>query len=317
MKGFPRLSIGLSVAAALSACGGGGGSESGAGPQPFVVPAQYFPASYAPFATTHTVANLEGLWVVLMDGRLVYQNLVGVNGSNFREEDQIHSRYFVRLKKRIDQPDAYYIHSCGPLAARDDAVTRTAAATMEIPFYDGPCCSSRYQMDVIDATTIRASHLTGSRTYNSGLNLSWNLSFTLERISDDPLRALAELHDNRTASTEPIGCAFEADGTYLQTQNDSTRQNFREEGRYFAAAAYRPSALDNDFATHTPLFGAGDHIGNMTEAQYDGTHYQSGQSGFAIQLEHLAAGNATSTDAIVLRPPATAPVVDVTLDVQP
>ncbi len=306
--------ISICAAFMLSACGGGGGSTES---EPFVVPARYLPVSYAPFATTHSAdGNLEGTWLVFMNGGLVSQDLIGVNGSNFREELQLYSRYLVRLKKRTDQTDSYYINSCGPIEAQDDAVTQSSG-NIEIPFYTGPCCSVRYQMTVVDPVTIQASNLTGGRTYNSGRNVSWNLSFTLKRISDNPLHAIAQFHDNKAASTVESGCPYESDGTYIQTENDSKRQNFREDGRYYAAFAYPTSALDNDFATYSPLASITQYVGHRIQVSHGGNFYTTDQSGTTAVADRTSRGNATSVDARVFQQPPADPQVDVSLDVTP
>jgi len=251
-----------------------------------------------------------------MDGNLTTQDQQVVNGSNYREQRNLYSRYVLRFKKQDGQTDRYFINSCGPFTSRDSAVTRTSN-TVYIPFYTSACCSTEYQMSIVDPVTIEGKNLTGSSTGGSGRNLSWNLSFTLKRISDDPFKPVAQVHDNKAASTTESGCPYESEGTYVRTQNDSTRQNFREEGQFYTGYAYPSSALNSDSLSYASFAQIEEFIGRRILIFKDGSNYSTDNSGTAITLNRTATGNSTRADARVGSQASAASQVDMTFELTP
>lgn len=226
----------------LAGCGGGGD-----GAEPLTKAARFQAASYAT-ATQRTAADLEGTWIAFADGRLSQGDTMIVNGRNYREDYRLWARAVVRFRKKPNDPTRYFVYTCGPSGGRDTDSYHPTPSTIYVPFYYyGTGSWSSYEMTIIDPVTIEG---TMQRDWgwvgNSGWAMSWDLDWVLKRISDDPFHAVGMVTDVATGEATAAGCFFEADGAYVATENDDTRQNFRREGRYRQADVYRESALDSD-----------------------------------------------------------------------
>lgn len=244
----------------LAACGGGAGDDApnngNQGLAEYSKPDRYAETAYSDFVSANSTSNLEGTWVVLMDGVLKEGNTPVVNGRNDAVEYQYYARALLRLRKPDPTTDSYFIYTCGPGGARDHSTTSNGV-TIFIPFYYYSTGNfTSYSMSIVDAATMKNNSVTREWGWigNSGLAISYNLDFTIKKISDDPFANVSELTDLDTSKITQNGCFYEAEGNYLATQDDQYVQGFRKEGTFYNASAFPVSEMVSDLSSYSISF---------------------------------------------------------------
>lgn len=320
VRGLSAVVVGLMAALMLDGCGGGGGgadpsANPSAADEPKAIKAtRFLPESYAA-DTSNGLDNLEGLWIVLVEGTIAKGKTLVVNGSNYREDFQYWSRATARIRKDPGS-NLYFLYTCSLGGARD-VKTGLTNKTMTMPFYFGSTTSwINYPMALTDNGTLRNANVVKQWGWvgNSGEAMSWTLSWTLKRISNDPFAPFASVQDNKTSQNFDAGCVYEAEGSYVATQNDSERKDFRKSGLFHLSHSYPSSQLNNDIYSYSPYFELSDLKGLRQRVLAGSTVYDS-LSGDLIQASSSSVGNGLTDIITAGRSSDALPAIDMTLTV--
>jgi hypothetical protein len=315
---------------AIAACGGNSGNQptSAPTPSPTTSPApsptttptpttssgRFSPSSYPAFATTRDTSNLEGTWLGFVNGWVLFEESPLVSGLNLRNEHHFKSRTTIRIK--IDSNDRYVLYACGPAGAKSTNFSRYPSPAVEVPFvpyYEDPSWFE-YTFRAIDAVTLVGSMeqepiYVGQR----GRRMSWNLSWTVKRISDDPFAYLASVVDNLASQAEESGCIFEAEGTYSATEDDAERQDFSREGSFGWIAAF-PTTLLDDTYFRGAQFLLEDYEDYRKSYRVNESYFDSAMDD-QFEIGSAVSGNTSEHSVQIRRPEEPQPVVDAVLGI--
>ena len=246
------------VAVFLQACGDSDGEAPPAknSSAVYAMPAQYSPADYPNFVSQKSTSDLEGTWVAFLEGVREYGETPVVTGGNYKIAYQYYARYLIRLRKQPDGSDHYFVYTCGPGGARN-ASTYISGLDIFIPFLVYSTGSyANYGMAIRDAVTMERSGITRDWDWigNQGWAMSYDFSIIAKKISDNPFYSLSHFTDNQTAQSTENGCVYEAEGSYLETQDDDSVRNYRKAGTFAEVTAFPMSPLNSDLGSYSSSY---------------------------------------------------------------
>lgn len=288
----------------LSACGGGGdgGGEAGvtsggtSGLGAYAQPPRYAASSYSQFTSMKGTADLTGTWMMLISGVMTNGMTPSVTGRNYTESQQYFARAIVRINANPNLTNGYYIYSCGPGGARDTSTTYApGATTITLPYFffsTGNYVS--YPINVVDANTLQNSNIVRDWDWygSNGWAMSYTLSFTYKRVSDNPFAAVGSVTDLNAPETTEVGCVYESEGAYVATENDAYQQNLNKSGAFYIADSYPVSPVNEDLWSFSQIF----HMRNFTgyAASYSRARVFNTQNGDTISPAVSVNGNDSS-----------------------
>lgn len=252
-----KLYMGMSLIAVVffQACGGSGDEENPAesnSPTFYAMPARYSPENYPEFVSQKSTSDLEGTWIAFLEGVKEYGETPVVTGGNYKISYQYYARYVVRLRKKLDGSEEYFVYTCGPGGARD-ATTYISGPDIYIPFlvYSSGSYTS-YGMTIRDAITIENTSITRDWDWigSQGWAMSYDFSIIAKKISDDPFYSVSHFNDNQTSVSTNIGCVYEAEGSYLETQDDNSVHDYRKAGTFAEVKSFPMSPLTSDLSSY-------------------------------------------------------------------
>ena len=255
-------------------CGGGGGSSPTTTSSFYEKPARYSADAYNNFVSQKSSDDLEGVWVMLTEGDLARGNTPVVNGRDDKIEHQYYARSTVRIKRKTGTTNEYYIYTCGLGGARDTSSVSTAS-NIFIPFiYYSSGSWSSYSANIIDAQTMQIPDMNRNWDWvgDSGLAISYKLSSTLKRISDDPFQSVSSISDTQTGNITNNGCVYEDEGAYVATESP----NFKQQGTFNTVLAFSDSLLDNDISSYLKHYTMKNYVDFSAYYSFEGVDFSSG-----------------------------------------
>jgi hypothetical protein len=282
------------------------------------MPVRYSPTSYSQFATQKSTADLSGTWIVFISGTMEVGETPVVTGGNYKESYQYYSRALVRIKQNPNVPGSYFMYTCGPGGARDTSITPSAASVTMPNFFYSTGSYNSYPMSIVDAVTLTNPAVVRDWGWygNSGWAMSYNLSLTYKRISDDPFVSLAYLTDLNSAQVTESGCIYEAEGAYTATQNDQQVQGFNKSGIFYTATSYPVSSLINDLGSYSSLSYLWQMSNYYTEYSRNGILFTTKQSD-TVAVSTTINANVTSNTVHAASFANPGRVDDIQLDLNP
>lgn len=266
INGFRCLFVGCQLAM-LAACGQGGAEghsqptptpvgeptpspEPSAAPTPTTSPTpdpvgRFSPTSYPEFSTNRGADNLEGTWLAFVRGSLTYQESLAMQGSNLRMEHDLTGRTLIRITYN-SLYDRYFLNSCSPQASVSNTSARFELPQIEVLFtpvrFGNTTLIHTLYVNGIDATLEGRMQSDGDGLRDrNGAQYTWDIDWHAKRISDDAEKSIGTFTDTLTSVTEEVGCFFEAEGTYVESQDDRQRADFYRQGQFSWASSFRPA----------------------------------------------------------------------------
>lgn len=250
----------------LAACGGGGGATGtgtgtgggSTGLGAYVQPPRYAASSYSQFISTKGTTDLTGTWIMLISGVRTNGMTAIVTGRNYTETDQYFARAIVRINTNPNVTNGYYVYSCGPGGAANTSTTFAPGATsLYLPYFSYSSSDyGSYLLTVVDADTLQNTNVVRDWGWygSQGWAMSYTLSFTYKRISDDPFATIGSVTDLNTSLTTETGCIYESEGDYTVTENDSYQQNLNKSGTFYNLDVYPVSAVNGAPGSYSLIF---------------------------------------------------------------